>query len=50
MSEDAAARSPHPAIAEIVGGLGPIGNLSRFAIEDLSPEEEHEFFSILETA
>lgn len=54
MSEDAAGRWPHsagqPTIAEIVEGIRPMGDLSRFAIEDLTPEEEDEFFAILETA
>lgn len=53
MSEDAAGRWPHhsaqPTIAEIVEGILPMGDLSRFAIEDLTPEEEDEFFAILET-
>ncbi len=54
MSEDAAGRLASPAvkptIAEIVAGLSPMGDLSRFAIDDLTPEEENEFFAILETA
>lgn len=52
MSDDATGRlaSPAaPALAEIVAGLRPIGDLRRFAIHDLTPEEEDEFFAILKT-
>ncbi len=53
MSEDAATRpmrrADQPTIAEIVSGLRPMGDLSRFAIADMTPEEEDEFFAILET-
>ncbi len=35
-------------ITETVQGLKPMGDLSRFAIEDLTLEEEDEFFRILE--
>ena len=31
-------------------GIEPMGDLSRFAIEDLTPGEEDEFFKILEDA
>lgn len=37
-------------IAEILQGGEPMGDLSRFAIEDLTSEEEDEFFMILEGA
>ncbi|MGI8793845.1 MAG: hypothetical protein ACR2H3_11845 [Acidimicrobiales bacterium] len=37
-------------IAEVLEGLEPMGDLSRFAIEDLTPGEEDEFFTILEDA
>lgn len=37
-------------IAEVLHGSEPMGDLSRFAIEDLTPEEEDEFFRILEEA
>jgi hypothetical protein len=54
MSQDAAYRSKIPAaqqtIAEIVAAVRPVGDLRRFAIDDLTPEEENEFFAILETA
>jgi hypothetical protein len=36
-------------IADIVRDLAPMGNLSRFAIDDLTPDED-EFFRILEEA
>lgn len=35
-------------IAEVLQDLEPMGDLSRFAIDDLTPEEEDEFFRILE--
>ena len=54
MSEDATGRQPHliaqPTITELVEGIRPMGDLSRFAIEDLTAEEEDEFFAILESA
>jgi len=37
-------------IAEVLSGLEPMGDLSRFAVEDLTPSEEDEFFEILEGA
>jgi hypothetical protein len=37
-------------IAEVLQGGEPMGDLSRFAVEDLTPEEEDEFFGILEEA
>jgi hypothetical protein len=46
----------HPApsrpltIAEVLQDVEPIGDLSRFVIDDLTPAEEDEFFSILEDA
>jgi hypothetical protein len=35
-------------IAEVLKDLEPMGDLSRFAIDDLTPDEEAEFFKILE--
>jgi hypothetical protein len=35
-------------IAEIVGRCKPMGDLGRFAIDDLTAAEEDEFFAILE--
>lgn len=37
-----------PTIDDIVRDLQPMGDLDRFLIEDMTPEEEDEFFSILE--
>lgn len=37
-------------IAEIVRDLKPMGDLSRFQIEDLTPDDEAEFFRILAEA
>ena len=46
----APARPLELTIAEIVERLEPMGDLGRFVIEDLSPAEEDEFFSILNNA
>jgi len=35
-------------VTEVVQDMEPMGDLARFAIEDLTPEEEDEFFGILE--
>lgn len=37
-------------ITDILRTIEPMGDLSRFGIEDLTPEEEAEFFRILEEA
>lgn len=37
-------------IAEVLEGVEPMGDLGRFVIGDLTPEEEDEFFRILEDA
>lgn len=37
-------------IADILRSVEPMGDLRRFGIEDLTPEEEAEFFRILEEA
>lgn len=54
MSDNAANQpSPPPTpatIAEIVRDVQPMGDLDRFVIEDMTPEEEDEFFAILEDA
>ncbi len=54
MSDSSATQKPSPSasatIAEIIRDVEPMGDLSRFVIEDLTPEDEDEFFSILETA
>lgn len=36
-------------IADVLRDLEPMGNLDRFAIDDLTPEEDDAFFAILET-
>lgn len=54
MSDNTA--NPRPAsagpstIAEVLEDLEPMGDLTRFAIDDLTPDEEDEFFEILEDA
>lgn len=37
-------------IAQVLKDLEPMGDLSRFAIDDLTPEEEDELFKIPEGA
>lgn len=37
-------------IAEVLAGGEPMGDLRRFVIDDLTPEEEDEFFRILKEA
>lgn len=46
-TEDLAHASPST-IAEIVERCQPMGDLGRFAIDDLTAAEEDEFFAILE--
>lgn len=54
MSEDAATRddgSNTPMkVADVLRGLEPMGDLRQFAIDDLTPDDEDEFFRILEGA
>jgi len=54
MSDSTASQRPAttgPAtIAEVLQGVAPMGGLGRFVIDDLTPEEEDEFFRILEDA
>ena len=54
MSDNTAShdQGPHQpsTIADIVHGVEPMGDLGRFAIDDLTPEDEDEFFRILEGA
>ena len=54
MSDNTANQRPAPSeptmIAEVLQGGQPMGDLRRFVIEDLTPEEEDEFFRILEEA
>jgi hypothetical protein len=48
-SEPSSASGP-ATIAEIVRDREPMGDLGRFLIEDMTPEEEDEFFGVLEDA
>jgi hypothetical protein len=52
MSDNTAARGRGPngptTIAGILQGIDPMGDLGQFAIDDLTPEDEDEFFRILE--
>lgn len=41
-------RSERLTIVDVLQDLEPMGSLSRFEIDDLTPEEEDEFFRILE--
>jgi len=43
-------RSERLTIADVLQDPDPMGDLSRFAIEDLTPEEEDEVFRILNEA
>lgn len=52
MSDSTAGHDPSAAplqtIGSILEGLEPMGDLSRFVIEDMGQDEEDEFFAILE--
>ena len=52
VSDNAADREPGAktptTIADVLQGVEPMGDLSQFAIEDLTPADEDEFFRILE--
>lgn len=54
MSDDAATRddaSNAPmTVADVLRGVEPMGDLRQFAIDDLTPDDEEEFFRILEDA
>ncbi len=54
MSDNSATRetglNPPTTIAEVLRGVEPMGDLRQFAIDDLTPEDEDEFFGILEDA
>jgi hypothetical protein len=53
MSDNTADQQPASGpstIDEVLEGLEPMGDLSRFAIDDLTADEEDEFFRILEDA
>ena len=46
---EAAAPAP-TTVADVLRDLEPMGDLSQFVIDDLTPDEEDEFFHILEDA
>ena len=48
-SHDTPPNAPNT-IDDVLNGVGPMGDLSRFAIDDLAAEEEDEFFCILNDA
>lgn len=37
-------------VAEVLRDIEPMGDLSQFVIDDLTPDEEDEFFRILDDA
>jgi hypothetical protein len=41
---------PSPSIEELISDLQPMGDLTRFAIQDLTGREEDDFLAILEGA
>lgn len=54
MSDDSVNQYAQPTvpltIADVLAGLKPMGDLSEFVIDDLTPEDEDAFFGILEDA
>jgi len=54
MSDNAANREIGPktptTVAEVLHGIEPMGDLRQFAIDDLTPDDEDEFFRIIENA
>jgi len=54
MSDNTASQPSTPVtpttFAEVIRNVEPMGDLGRFVIEDLTAEEEDEFFRILEGA
>ena len=54
MSDNTVSRDIGPTtpltIADIVRGVEPMGDLRQYAIDDLTPEDEDEFFRIVEDA
>lgn len=54
MSDTSASQQPAPGgpstIAEVLEGIEPMGDLGQFVIDDLTSDEEDEFFRILEDA
>lgn len=49
-TNDQPAMSAPPTMDELLSGLQPMGDLTQFAIDDLTAEEEDEFFGVLERA
>ena len=49
-SHDDTGPSQPMTIADVLRSVEPMGDLRRFAIDDLTPEDEDEFFGILEDA
>lgn len=49
-AESATSGPTEPTLTELVDRSKPMGDLSRFAIDDLTEEEEAEFFAILADA
>jgi hypothetical protein len=50
MSDSTAARQSGPGpitLAEVLQGIEPMGDLRQFVIDDLTPEDEDEFFRVL---
>lgn len=43
-------RAPEPTIDDILAGVEPMSDLRRFVIDDLTADEEDEFYSILDNA
>lgn len=54
MSDNAAdrvtGRKTPTTVAEVLHGIEPMGDLRQFAIDGLMPDDEDEFFRILENA
>lgn len=46
-SESTHTGPPEPTLAEVIARAEPIGDLSRFVIDDLTEDDEDEFFGIL---
>ena len=49
-NDKSSSASTPTSVGEMVSGIEPMGDLGRFVIDDLTPDEEDEFFRILEDA